>query len=262
MKTTIFFLLTFLLLNCSGQEVIKQDFYDNGNLHIEHIKHKNSDTIIEKSYFENGQLSTLYHLVKGKRNGKSLLYFENGDLVFEQYYTNGMLDGIFKCFYPDGKILRIEYFNLNNNIDTSTFYDEVGKIIKKIYYHNPCPYGSQECNQTVTEYKNGIKVYSYEVKKGWKSDNHKIYNQDLYNEIKKTENKISATEQGSTLFKKNCAMCHGIKEPIVGPAIKTAMNNKTKKQLKGTLLNSSKHPNVKLSDKDIESLFIYLESLK
>jgi len=71
MKTTIFFLLTFLLLNCSGQEVIKQDFYDNGNLHIEHIKHKNSDTIIEKSYFENGQLSTLYHLVKGKRNGKS-----------------------------------------------------------------------------------------------------------------------------------------------------------------------------------------------
>lgn len=260
MKASIFSLLTFFLLSCSGQEVIKQEFYENGNLHIEHIKH-NADTIIEKSYFENGQLSALYHLVNGKRNGKSLLYFENGDLVFEQYYTNGQLNGVFKCFYPDGKILRTEHYNLDKNIDTTFFYDEIGEIIKTIYYHNPCPFGSQKCNQTITEYKNGIKVYSYEVKNGWKSDNHKVYNQDLYNEIKKSEDKISTTELGSNLFKSKCAMCHGVDKSIVGPAIKTAINNKTKKQLKEVLLNSSNHPNIKLIDKEIDNLFIYLQSL-
>jgi cytochrome c551/c552 len=234
--------------------------YDDGQIMREYIKYQGNDTIIEKVYYENGQLNFLYRLLDDQRNGKSLVYLENGDLVFEQFYSQGKLNVGFKCFYPDGTIQRTEKYSFDNNIDTTTYFNETGIITRKVIYKNPCEFGSSECNKTIIEYKNGTKVYSYNVTKGWKSDDHIIYNQDFYNELMQSAKKIPNLDKGKALFRANCSMCHGLDKAIVGPALNQAIKDKDDNQLYEIIVNSNTHPSSKLTKEEFDALIEFLKN--
>lgn len=234
--------------------------YDGGQIMREHIKYHNNDTIIEKVYYENGQLNFLYRLVNGQRSGKSLVYLENGDLEFEQFYFQGKLNGVFKCFYPNGTIQRIEKYSLDKHVDTSVYFTETGIISREVIYKKPCGFGSSECNKTVIEYKNGIKVYSYDVIKGWKSDDHIVYNQDLYDVVMKSAGETSNLEKGKALFRGNCAMCHGLDKPIVGPSLNQVIKDKDDHQLYEIITNSKTHPSSKVSKEEFDALMEFLKN--
>lgn len=234
--------------------------YNGGQIMREHIKYHNNDTIIEKIYYESGQLNFLYRLVNGQRSGKSLVYLENGDLVFEQFYFQGKLNGQFKCFYSNGTIQRTEKYSLDNHVDTSVYFTETGMISREVIYKTPCGLGSSECNKTVIEYKNGTKVYSYDVINGWKSDDYIVYNQDLYNELMNSARETSNLDKGKALFRANCAMCHGLDKPIVGPALNQAIKDKDDNHLYEIITNSKTHPSSKLSKEEFDALMEFLKN--
>ncbi|MGB0868294.1 MAG: c-type cytochrome [Flavobacteriales bacterium] len=264
-KLILVVFILFSQVSCAQDKIERKETlntYDGGQIMREHIKFQNNDTIIENVYFENGQLNFLYRLVNGKRNGKSLVYLENGDLVFEQYYSHGKLNDEFKSFYPDGTIQRTENYRLDNHVDTAIYYNETGTIIRKVIYKIPCEFGSSECNKMVIEYQNGTRVYSYEITKGWKSEDHIIYNHELYNELMQSTKEIPKLDKGKALFRANCAMCHSIDKPIVGPALNKAIKDKTDNQLYEIIVNSNSHPSSKLSKEEFDALMEFLKTKK
>ncbi len=234
--------------------------YDNGQVMREHIKIPKNDTVLERVYYENGQLNLQYQLVGGQRNGDAYTYRENGDLLFEEVYRNGKFDGQFKCFYPDGSLQWIKNYNLDHLIDTSTFFNQSGTIIRKVIYNSPCPSGSSECDKTVIEYEKGIQVYSYLVKGGLKSEDHEVFNDTLYNELMQAAKEIPKLVKGKSLYMSNCAMCHRIEKPVVGPALNEAIKGKSDQQLYDIIVNSDTHPRTKLSREEYDALIEFLRT--
>lgn len=234
--------------------------YDNGQTKREHVKYHNNDTLVEFIYFENGKVNFKRQILNNQKNGWSYTYNEKGDIIFRENYLNGNLSGELKCYYPSGQISRIEYFKDNKHIDTTTYFDESGQVIKTIAFLSPCEFGSRECNQFVTVFKNGSKVYAFNVDKGIKSENHEIYNRSDYNELMAQTNKIPLHEKGKTIFQNNCGMCHRLDKPIIGPALNCITKTKNKDDLTKIVEGESGHPTSKLTEKEINALIEYINN--
>lgn len=234
--------------------------YDNGQLLLEHIKYAKNETITERIYFENGRLNYLNHLVNGQKNGRSFVYGETGNLVFEEYYAQNKLDSISKCFYPDGTLQRIEKWKLGKHVDTARYYSESGVVIKEIVFRAPCSFAGRECNKTIFIYEKGIKVYSYDVKKGRKSSKHIVFNQSLYDILKQAETAIPKLKKGESQFNINCAACHRLNKSSVGPGLMNAIKDISDGQVLDIILNSDTHSISKLSKAEFENLMEYLRA--
>jgi hypothetical protein len=243
----------------TSNKVIDQEFYKNGKVFIEHLQLGQTDTIIRKVYSKTGQLELLSHLLDGKRNGKYFIYAPTGYLLFEEYYIDGKLHDQSKCFYPDGKIQRVDKYDHGKHVDTSFYYSESGIIFRETIYDTPCELGSSDCNKTIIEYQNGVKIYAYKVIEGWKSDEHQVFDEMRYAELVKAKAAIPLLEQGENLFNSNCAACHGMKKEIIGPPMKKAILNKTDNQLYEIIVSSDQHPSSKLSKAEFELLLNYLK---
>lgn len=237
---------------------ITLDKYDNGQILREHIKYHNKDTVVELIYFQNGQLKDKRQLLNNQRTGWSYSYNEKGELIFQNNYLNGNLTGVFKTFYPTGQISIIAYYKNNKKIDTTTYYNENGQVIKKVAFLLPCEFGSPECNQSVVIYENDSKIYSYEVVNGMKSENHTVYDQTVYQKIKAHEDKKPLHEKGKMIFQSNCGMCHKLDKPIIGPALNCITKTKKKDELTKIIVGKQGHPISKLTDKEIEALIEYI----
>ena len=171
MKQNIIILLCFLIAQISlAQEKVERrkilERYANGQTMKEYVKYQGKDTLLEFIYFENGQVNYKSQFFNNQRNGWSFTYNENGGLVFHENYVNGKFSGQIKSYHPSGKISRIEYYENNRHIDTSTFFDESGQVLKTVEFINPCELASGKCNQIVSIFTKGLKVYSYKVNQG------------------------------------------------------------------------------------------------
>ena len=108
--------------------MLERDYYENGQLKLEHNYEDGKLHGLSKEYFENGQLKFIhnhkngeYHgLLKGyyvdgklkyefnykndKKDGLCKDYFENGQLKFEGNYKEGKLDGLCKDYFENGQL--------------------------------------------------------------------------------------------------------------------------------------------------------------
>ena len=69
--------------------------------------------MLERDYYENGQLKLEHNYEDGKLHGLSKEYFENGQIKYIHNYKNGEYHGLLKGYYVDGK-LKYE-FNYKND---------------------------------------------------------------------------------------------------------------------------------------------------
>lgn len=263
MKQFLIFSSIILLYQFSfaQNEVQKRDtleVYENGEVMREHIKFLGKDTVVEKIYFQNGQLNYYTHLFGDKRNGTSFTYDENGKLIFEENYIQNKLSGAFKAFYPTGKISRTERYDFNRNVDTTFYYSEKGEIATAVVYRNPCEFGSNICNQIVTVYENGLKVYSYEVVMGLKSEKHTVFDNKVYQQVMTRLDAIPLIEKGKTVFKINCGMCHTLDHFLVAPPLRCFTKSKSGLELKELMDGANGHLVTKLSEEEFTALKEYL----
>lgn len=232
--------------------------YDNGQTMREHVKYQDNDTLVEFVYFENGQINYKRQVMNNQRNGWSYIYNEKGELIFHENYLNNELTDNFYCYYPSGQISRVEHYRNNNNVDTTTYFNEDGQVIKTIAFISPCEFGSRECNQFVTIFENGSKVYSYKVDKGLKSEDHEIYNQPVYEKLIAKENQIPLHEKGKKIFQNNCGMCHKLDKPFIGPALSCITRTKNIDELTKIVGGQNGHPTSKLTEEEINALIEYI----
>lgn len=260
-----FILLTLLVLlgqlSCTQGRVENRttlNKYNNGQLMRAHVKFKDNDTIVEFIYFQSGQLNHKRQLLNNQRTGWSYTYNKKGELLFRESYLNGDLTGDFKAFYPTGQISRIEHYQENKNIDTTIYYNKNGQVTMKVAYLAPCEFGSCECNQLVVVYENGSKVYSYAANNGLKSENHTVYDQAVYQKLMAKNDEVHLREEGKSIFRNNCGMCHKVDKQLVGIALDSFPKPMTADELVEILGGSKGHPSTKITGKEAEELIEYI----
>ena len=265
-KIIKFTLLTLIVLlgqlSCTQDRVENRDTlnkYSNGQLMREHVKYKDNDTIVEFIYFQNGQLNYKRQLLNNQRTGWSYTYNKKGELLFQENYLNGNLTGDFKSFYPTGQISRIEHYQENRNIDTTTYYNKNGQVTKKVTFLAPCDFGSCECNQLVIVYENGSRIYSYEVNNGLKSDNYTVYDQAVYQRLMAKNNQVPLYDNGKSIFRNNCGMCHKVDKQLVGIALASFPRTMSEDELVEILGGSKGHPSTKITEKEADALIEYID---
>ncbi len=258
-------LLTFIvfigLLSCNKEKIENKKViskYDNGQLMQEQVKYKDNDTIVEFTYFMTGQLNQKRQLLDGQRTGWSFIYNKKGTLLFSENYLDDNLSGELKAFYPTGQVSRIENYRKNIRIDSTTYFDKNGKIEKKVVFLTPCDISSCECNQLVTIYENGSKIYSYEVSNGIKSVDQTVYDQKVYEKLLSKNEEEPLSEKGKSLFRNNCGTCHKVKNQPVGPALNSFSKTISSDELFEILIGSKGHPVGKISQEETEALIDYI----
>ncbi len=259
MRLAIFICFFLSLGTLAAQEILLRDFHENGKLLREWVRVGKTDTAVEKIYHENGNLNQKSQLVKGVKNGESFIFDEEEKLLFHQNFRNNKLDGALKCFYPSGQVSRIEHFRLGFNIDTTCHYGKNGVLQEKVIYLKPCEYGSRECNKIIEIYKEGKKVFSYKIIAGLKSDEHQVFDEQVYKRLMEVDQAVPKLEKGKAIFTYNCGMCHRFDMPIVGPVLKCITEKYTKEEIFIMLTDSDKHQKMPLSEVDFDLLINYIE---
>ena len=259
--TLLTLIVLFGFFSCTQEKIESRDTlntFDNGQVMREHVKYKDNDTIVEFIYFQDGQVNCKRQLLNKQRSGWSYMYNLNGDLLFQEHYLNGSLTGEFKAFYPTGQVSIIEQFQENKNIGTTLFYDKNGQVTKEVVFPEPCEFGSCECDQLVTLYENGSKIYSYKLEKGLKSEDHTIYDDAVYQRLIAEKDEVSLYEKGKLIFQMNCGMCHKINSQAAGVAFDSFSRTMTNDELFEFLGGSIGHPIVKVTHKESDALIEYI----
>lgn len=231
--------------------------WENGNTMREHIQYENSDTLIENVYYETGELNIASQIANDQRNGWSKTYNEQGNIIFLENYRNSNLSGEFLCYYTSGKVQRIEFYENGNNINSSYYFSKSGdtSLVKQFKY--PCKRGTNICYYKAVVYSENQKVYSYQVIHGKKSEEHEIIDLDNYKELMVEKNQIPLYDQGETLFKQNCAMCHKLETKLVGPPLKCHSKTMSKESLKMIIESGTSHPTSNLNDAEMKAILEY-----
>lgn len=85
--------------------------------------HENSYKIFEGQYFDN------------KRNGLFRKYYQRADqLTYEENYKDNLPNGQFTWWFSNGQVESKKYFDNGKPIGQWEFYDDKGKLIKKVNY--------------------------------------------------------------------------------------------------------------------------------
>lgn len=256
-----FVLILFCQMAC-GQDGIERrkvlNSFEDGSVLRERIKYLDKDTLEERIYHDNGNLQSIKQWYNGRLNGKSLVYDYEGPLVFREFYENHKLHGEFTCYYKNGNIQRTQHYQKGHEVDTTIYYNEVGDIESQEIFEIPCMFGDNTCSKTVVKYSKGKPSYSYKVIDGRQSKDHHVINQALYNLEFKKEEEVSSLEKGKSLYVKYCAACHGVNNPIVGPALKPLVKERENNVVFDLYTGSKMHPKTPLNKEEYNSLLEYI----
>lgn len=92
-----------------GHEVIKQDFYANGQLKAKFIK-VDADWVEVVYFFESGAIKETGYFHKGQVAGKWITYNENAELVAMGEFKDGKRVGNWS-FFVDGELAHSKDYN-------------------------------------------------------------------------------------------------------------------------------------------------------
>lgn len=145
--------------NPNNKDIIKEEFYPNGqlqsritykdgietNVHSEYFYENgqlNISTIFKDGmkdgtwefYYENGQLQKRINYKEGKYHGMNEGYYENGIIEYRNFYKNDVSDGIDEQYHENGKLAKkmpmidgeangiCEFYDLNGHLDYTESY--------------------------------------------------------------------------------------------------------------------------------------------
>ena len=112
------------------------EYFDNGNVHVEH-NYKNGeldgDYIV---YFLDGTLHVKGQFKKGKKEGKVTIYNVNGNVEEIDNYKNDLINGECVTYYDNGKIEKVFHYKDDELDGEFNFYDEDGNLIEHAFYKN------------------------------------------------------------------------------------------------------------------------------
>ncbi|MFD2907426.1 c-type cytochrome [Flavobacterium ardleyense] len=191
--------------------------------------------------------TTLNKYADGKLLRESVKYQDNDTITEFTYFKNGKLN------------YKRQLLN-NKRVGWSYTYNKRGQVTLKVDYLARCEQHSCECNQTVTAYENGSKVYSYEVTAGLKSEKHTVYDQEVYKKLKDQSTDKSDTAQGKIIFQNNCGMCHRVEKQLVGIALSSFSNTMNADELVELLAGNHGHPWTKSTQQEADQLISYINS--
>lgn len=184
----------------------------------------------------------------GKILREQVKYRDNDTLVQFTYFKNGKLN------------YKMQLLN-NQRVGYFFTYNKKEELTMKVVYQSPCDFGSCKCDEAVTVYENGSNIYSYEVNKGLKSENHTIYDQVSYQKLVAENNKVAENENGKTLFHINCGMCHKTENQLVGIALNSFSKTMNADELVEILGGSKGHPWTRTNKKEAEELIEYINKI-
>lgn len=250
-------------LSCTQEKVESRttlNRYPDGQILREHVEYQSNDTIIEVIYFQNGKLNHKRQLLNDQRTGRSYTYNKKGELLFMENYLDGELAGEFKAFYPSGQVSRIEHYQGNKNMDTTTYYGKDGQVTKRVAFLAPCDLGSCDCDQLVDVYENGSKIYSYEMQNGSASGNPTVYDQAAYLGRLAKDDQVPLYEEGRSIFRSDCGMCHKRDKQLAGVALNSFPKTMNEDELIEIVAGRIGHPAISLSEKQAAALIEYINN--
>lgn len=170
----IFFILTFLLLGCSGTDENIVESWPNGNPKIISKQISKSNTLATE-YYESGQIKSEGELQETIKTGPWKEWFKNGKLKSQKIYNHGSLFESFEEYHSNGKTNSKGSFDQSGKLD--------GEFVS--YHEN----GSKKSQG---KYSNGAQIEDWNY---WNDSGSKIKNITYYfNGYPKTEEEI--TENG------------------------------------------------------------------
>ena len=109
-------------------------FYENGQLEIKTIFKDGMKDGTWEFYYENGQLQKRCNYKEGKDHGVNEGYQENGIIEYRNFYKNDVSDGIDEQYHENGKLAKkmpmidgeangiFEFYDLNGHLDYTESY--------------------------------------------------------------------------------------------------------------------------------------------
>jgi antitoxin component YwqK of YwqJK toxin-antitoxin module len=120
-----------------------------------------------KWYFEGGSVETVGVYESGKKTGKWLDYHENGNLNLEEHFIEDVLHGTTTYFDETGAI-QILFNYYEGTLVSYTYLNAEGVQLPEIPLKN-------ESGKVIAYYRNGNKSIEYELEKGFREGEFKIY---------------------------------------------------------------------------------------
>jgi len=120
-----------------------------------------------KWFFEDGSIETLGDYTLGKKTGKWVDYHENGNMNMEENYIEGELHGP-TIYYDEAGEIQIQMNYYEGTLDSYSYLNSEGVLLPEIPLKH-------ESGKVLAYYKNGNKSIEYELEKGLREGELKIY---------------------------------------------------------------------------------------
>ena len=118
----LFALPTFIF----AQELIKQEYYENGKLRSTSFREGTKYYLLE--YYENGKIKEKCVYSEMKRNGKFQSWHQNGIKHMEVEYSNNLPKGDWKMWNDTGKVIGSAKFE-HGKLINGAMWDDDGNLL-------------------------------------------------------------------------------------------------------------------------------------
>lgn len=127
MKNLIFNIaLALLPLGLFAQDLIKQEYYDNGNLKSQIYTQGSSMLVME--YYENGTLKERGTFTEDKKNIKYLSWYSDGSKCLEVSFSDNVPDGKWKMWNEEGLIIGEASYQ-NGKLIHGAIFNDMGETM-------------------------------------------------------------------------------------------------------------------------------------
>lgn len=273
---------TILLFSFANKEF--KLYYSTGELQFESKYDNKCGCYREIEYYKTGeQFKTKNRFVRPNSistyiDGEDIIYYIDGSIQIYYNWKNGVYDGRAYCNDSLGQLVYEQFYKNGFKEGKWTVYNKDRSInCETVYENNKSPWDSEKEFCTVRHFYKGKSVFEKRIENGVLVGS-KIIDSKMYNEWHEIENLT-----GKALFNANCAMCHSIKNDIVGPKLENVTKIRDRNWLYSMILdgdslyqandkialdlytkwNKTKHPSYRdLTKGEINTIIDFLDDQK
>ena len=114
------------ILSLQAQDLVKEDYHDNGQVNSTITKHDQEIEVI--NYYASGQIKEKYYMMDYKRHGVFETWFEDGSRNMVVEYFNNEPTGEWKVWNSEGMLIANAFF-VNGNLKSGNMWDANGNPI-------------------------------------------------------------------------------------------------------------------------------------
>jgi antitoxin component YwqK of YwqJK toxin-antitoxin module len=131
-----------LTIKSNDNDIVKQDFYPNGNLERRETFKDGIETW--EQYYENGNLKKVSNYKDDKWHGLQETYYENGIIEYRGSFKNDEHDGVSEMYHNNGQLAKKMPYSDGQENGIWEYYDENGHLDYIESYKNGKYHGVNE----------------------------------------------------------------------------------------------------------------------